>query len=168
MAIERELDRFARAHATALLRFATVMAPAGVDAEDLVQECLVRVAPRLGHLDDEAAVAYSRRTITNLVTDEHRRRIRWLRFTTATGEPPRPVSTEEQMTEQDFVVGLLRSLPARQRAAVVLRYWAGMTEAEIAVTLSCRPGTVKSLISRGLGALRHHVDADQMTGRPHA
>jgi RNA polymerase sigma-70 factor (sigma-E family) len=167
VALDEDLDRFARAHATSLLRFAVVVAPTGVDAADLVQECLVRVAGRLDRLGDDAAVAYCRRTITNLATDEHRRRARWRRLLPVMSVPDRLVASEDLTVDRDDMVGLLRSLPARQRSALVLRYWAGLNEQEIANTLQCPPGTVKSLISRGLATLRDRVDLAQLEGQRH-
>jgi RNA polymerase sigma factor (sigma-70 family) len=54
---------------------------------------------------------------------------------------------------------LLR-LPARQRAAIVLRYYEDLPERQIAELLRCRPGTVKSLLSRGIAALREQVGGE--------
>jgi RNA polymerase sigma factor (sigma-70 family) len=48
-------------------------------------------------------------------------------------------------------------LSARQRAAIVLRFYEDLSEAQIAELLRCRPGTVKSLVSRGLEAMRSEV-----------
>ena len=48
----------------------------------------------------------------------------------------------------------LRRLPRQQRAAVVLRYWEGLSDSEIGDVLDCRPGTVRAHVSRGLAALR--------------
>jgi RNA polymerase sigma-70 factor (sigma-E family) len=166
LAFDDRLDHFARAQAKGLLRFAVVMAPPGVDAEDLVQECLVRVAPRLRRLADDAAVAYCRRTITNLVTDEHRRQTRWRRLAVSLPERAPVDLVEDRTADRDDLVGLLRRLPARQRSAVVLRYWTGLSEREIADTLGCPSGTVKSLISRALATLRHEVAARQLRGGP--
>ena len=53
---------------------------------------------------------------------------------------------------------MLLTLPVRQRAALVLRFWSGLSEAEIAEALDVRPGTVKSLVHRGLAALRKELD----------
>ncbi len=58
-----------------------------------------------------------------------------------------------------YAATLVDRLPERQRAVLVLRYFEGLSEAEIAETLSCRPGTVKSLASRALDRLRKELDA---------
>jgi RNA polymerase sigma factor (sigma-70 family) len=64
-----------------------------------------------------------------------------------------------QLTSLDAseMVDLLLRLPYRQRAVLVLRYWGDWSEAEIASSLKCRPGTVKTLASRGLDRLRREV-----------
>jgi RNA polymerase sigma factor (sigma-70 family) len=56
--------------------------------------------------------------------------------------------------ELDHLADALAALPSRQRAVLVLRYYVGCSEAEIAAILDCRPGTVKSLASRALASLR--------------
>jgi RNA polymerase sigma-70 factor (sigma-E family) len=151
-------ERFARDHAGGLLRYAVLLAPVGVDPQDLVQECLVRIAPRVGRLSSAEAVAYGRRVITNLVIDQQRRASR-SRVASRLLGPPRPEPLlDERVSERDAVTDLVGSLPTRQRAAVVLRYWAGLSDHEIAATLGCSVGTVKSQISRALAALRTRTD----------
>jgi RNA polymerase sigma factor (sigma-70 family) len=64
----------------------------------------------------------------------------------------------ESLTEQERELDdSLRRLPYDQPAVVVLRYWLGLSEAEIAEALDCRPGTVKSRLSRALRALRKEL-----------
>ncbi len=58
----------------------------------------------------------------------------------------------------DVLADAVAALPYRQRAALVLRYYAGSSESEIADALGCRPGTVKSLTSRALAALRKGIE----------
>ena len=73
-------------------------------------------------------------------------------------EPPdgeAPGSTE---LGADEVVDALAKLPMRQRAALVLRYYEDLSEADIAEALGVRPGTVKSLLSRGLDQLREVIE----------
>ena len=67
-------------------------------------------------------------------------------------------AAEAIMSEPDELWDALATLPARQRAAVVLRYYADLPVAEIGAALGCRPGTVKSLLHRGLGELRKVVE----------
>jgi RNA polymerase sigma factor (sigma-70 family) len=67
----------------------------------------------------------------------------------------RPILVEPPVDE---LRDALASLPMRQRAVLVLRFYEDMSEADIAATLGCRPGTVKSLSSRGLAALRQVIE----------
>ena len=62
------------------------------------------------------------------------------------------------MDLRDALVRLLLQLPARQRAALVLRYWEQLTDAEAAAVLGCAEGTVKSAVSRGLARMRELAD----------
>ena len=61
--------------------------------------------------------------------------------------------------DRDTMWRLLLDLPAKQRTALVLRYWGGLSEAEIAREMGCAPGTVKTHAARGLAALRSRIDA---------
>ena len=63
------------------------------------------------------------------------------------------------------MVAALRELPEAQRVAVVLRYWAGCSDAEIARTLRCPVGTVKSRTARALGRLEHSLSGLSGGGR---
>ena len=75
------------------------------------------------------------------------------------GLPP-PVGAEPSgvPAEADELFDALAALPSRQRAALVLRFYEDLSEADIAVALGCRPGTVKSLLHRGLAELRKVVE----------
>jgi RNA polymerase sigma-70 factor (sigma-E family) len=124
-------------------------------AEDLVQEAFLRFVGRLQHLrDPDAFHGYLRRTIVNLSKDVFRRRAverSHLERRTAElreGHTDRDVATYESMRTA------LLSLPPRQRAAIVLRYYEDLHESEIADLLRCRPATVRSLVARGLETLR--------------
>lgn len=122
--------------------------PAG--AEDIVQEAFLRVHRRLVGMD--APGGYLRTTVVNLCRDRERRRRREQGLGLRTESRP-PLS----MDAMEMMDVLLR-LPYRQRAVLVLRYWADWTEADIAEALRCRPGTVKTLASRGLDRLRREVE----------
>lgn len=61
---------------------------------------------------------------------------------------------EPDVAERDAVWALLRSLPTRQRTAIVLRFYEDLSVAQTAEAMRCRPGTVKSLVSRGMDRLR--------------
>jgi RNA polymerase sigma factor (sigma-70 family) len=69
----------------------------------------------------------------------------------------------DERAERDAMIQRLASLPRKQRAAVVLRYYAGLPDAEIATQLGCRVGTVRSQISRALATLRIDLTTDRRT-----
>lgn len=113
-------------------------------AEDLVQDVFVRAG---AHLPLEDAPSYLRAALVNACRSEHRRTVLARRHL----PPPAPMVMPRQLVE--FRDVLLR-LPVRQRAAVVLRYFCDLGDAEIADLLRCRPATVRSLVQRGLIKLR--------------
>ena len=124
-------------------------------AEDLVQEAFLRFVGRLHHLrDPEAFDAYLRRTIVNLSKDVFRRRaIERSHLERQTAEL-REGHTDRDVAAYESMRAALLSLSPRQRAAIVLRYYEDLHESEIADLLRCRPATVRSLVARGLEALR--------------
>jgi RNA polymerase sigma-70 factor (sigma-E family) len=139
-----------------LFRTAYLLTGDANDAEDLVQSALERLARRFDAVERaDNADAYVRRVIVNLATDAWRtarRRRSRLRYFEA-GEAAAP-DVGCLVGDRDVVVSLLRSLPPRQRTALVLRYWLCLTDREIADAMGCAVGTVKSQLSRGIGQLR--------------
>ena len=124
-------------------------------AEDLLQDSLVRVLPRWESIREGAAAdAYVRRTITRQYVSRQRRSSR--REVVSAWLPEPPTSTPDLIDprEAQEVWGLVLALPARQRAAVALRFYEQLSVAETAEVLGCSTGTVKSNTSRGLAALR--------------
>lgn len=126
------------------------------DPEDIAQEAFARLLRRYGSLRDaDAALGYVRATVGNL-TRNRRRHLRVVRLRTPVERPADAESSEQAAVtreEQRAVIAALGTLPARRREAIVLRYWLGLSEAEIAATMGISPGTVKSSVSRGLAAL---------------
>ena len=138
------------------------------DPEDIAQEAFARLLRGYGSLRDaDAALAYVRATVCNL-TRNRRRHLRVVRLRTPV-EPPASVVSSEQAVllreEQREVIAALAALPARRREAIVLRYWLGLSEAEIAATMGIAPGTVKSTVSRGLAALGKSLEKAPEEGR---
>jgi RNA polymerase sigma-70 factor (sigma-E family) len=124
-------------------------------AEDLVQEAFVRFVGRLPSLRDPGALdAYLRRTVINLSKNYFRRRALERSDLERQARQSRPVHEERDVPEYEAMRSALLGLPVRQRAAIVLRYYEDMPESQIADLLHCRPATVRSLVSRGLEALR--------------
>ena len=152
-------DEFAAGELPALLRFAKVLCVDRGTAEDVLQEVLLRAHQRwdrIGVLDDPPS--YVRKMIVNEYLSWRRK---WSRIVPtaqlpelATDDPARGVADRAQLADA------VARLPRRQRAAVVLRYSAGLPDVEIAATLGCSHGTVRSHLSRALRALR--VDLVEM------
>ncbi|HYU56445.1 MAG TPA: SigE family RNA polymerase sigma factor [Actinomycetota bacterium] len=148
-----------RRHAPDAVRLAYLLTGDRVLAEDLVQDAFVKLAGRFRDLrDPDAFAAYLRRTVVNL-TNSHWRRTRLERaHAEREGRRLRDAPVAAAGTEErDELWTALRRLPRRQRAAIVLRYYEDLSEARIAEVLGVRPGTVKSLVSRGMDALRAEV-----------
>jgi RNA polymerase sigma factor (sigma-70 family) len=124
------------------------------DPEDIAQEAFARLIRRQRALrDPDAALAYVRSTACNLVRNR-RRHLRVVRLRTPAGHEE--VSSEHVvMLREDRreVLAALAALPPRRREAIVLRYWLDLSEREMAAIMGVSPGTVKSLVSRGLDAL---------------
>ena len=164
---DADFDQFVAEHVDDLLRTAYLIAWDDAEAEDLVQECLFKVArrwPRVRVMDQPRA--YARRILINLATDGARGRAR----RRVELDPPPPGAAErsvDPLAALDVHVELveaLRLLPPRQRAALVLRYFHDLTESQAAEVLGCSPGTVKSNTSRGLARLREVFDLSPQPG----
>jgi RNA polymerase sigma-70 factor (sigma-E family) len=157
-----EFERFAALHADALLRSAYLMAGDRGEAEDLVQECLLRLArkwPRVRSMEHQGA--YARRVLFNLILDggpqRARRRTELPESQATDGDGGEGRATAAVEARVDLVQAL-GGLPARQRAVLVLRYFADLPAGEVGLVLDCSPGTVKSSASRGLVRLREALD----------
>jgi len=156
-----DFDQFVAAHVDDLLQTAYLIAWDAAEAEDLVQECLFKVArrwPRVRSMDQPRA--YARRILINLAIDGARSRAR----RRVELDPP-PLGAAERSVDPfaalDTHVELVEALgrlPPRQRAALVLRYFHDLTESQAAEVLGCSPGTVKSNASRGLARLREVLE----------
>ena len=147
-----ELERFLKARGDSLLRAAVLLAGSRESGEDLLQEALVRL---LGHWHkvEGDPEGYLRRTLYNLATDRWRYRSR--RQEVLVAEPPELEADGSRGPDlPSQLVEALAMLPSRQRAVLVLRYFADASDAEMAAVLGCPIGTVKSAASRGLSRLR--------------
>lgn len=157
---DEEFDRFARDAWPRLRRTAYLLTGDHHLAEDLAQAALARTFGRWRTVRRDDALAYARRVLVNLDVDRHRRR----RPDEVGGEAVQAVaeqrralaSGESGSDDRDLVVRLLAGLTERERAVVVLRHYADLSEAEVARELGIAPGTVKSALHRALGKLRVH------------
>lgn len=157
-------DAFVREHQRALVRYASLLAGSPAQGEDLVQDVLIRLYPRWDDLDEP--LPYVRRSITNEFLSWRRR---WsTRHIHLAGEMPldRPVEAQWDTGPDPDLWAALLTLAPKQRAAIVLRFYEDLDDPEIAVLLQCRPGTVRSHISRGLSALRDVVTETEKGNRP--
>jgi len=140
-----------------LLRFAMVLTGDARLAEDIVQDVLVRAWEkwdRIGPL--EHPNAYIRRMIINDFLSWRRR---WARVQPlALVEPPGSVDDHANAhAERDALLTEVAKLPRKQRAVLVLRYYQGLADAEIADVLGCAAGTVRGYASRALATLRVEI-----------
>jgi RNA polymerase sigma-70 factor (sigma-E family) len=158
-ALEREFDRFAAEVSDPLLRAGHLMTGDASEAEDLVQETLLRIARRWKRVRCmDRPAAYARRILINLVLHDADRRSRrrtelWPQDDAAEAADE---SAARALLEVDDLAEFrwaMAQLPARQRAVLVLRYWADLPVAEVADILGCSEGTVKSTASRAAARL---------------
>lgn len=142
-------------HYSEAVRLAYLLTGNRDSADDLAQDAFLRMFTRFQDLrKQEAFRAYLRRTVVNLSRDRFRR----LRRERAALETQRILWKETQVQvdveARDELLTALQELPARQRAAIVLRYCEGLREEEAAEVLGTTVGATKSLTSRGLKTLR--------------
>jgi len=159
---EEAFREFVASRSSALLRSAHLLVGERARAEDLVQHALVRTYLALSRIrEPEAIEAYVRRAMATTATSWWRGRRYRERLVP---EIPDHSGADQigPRLERDAMWAHLRALPARQRAVLVLRYYEGLSEAEIAETLGFSRGTVKSHASRGLATLRRRL-ADEET-----
>jgi RNA polymerase sigma-70 factor (sigma-E family) len=142
------------------LRLAYLLIGDHQGAEDCVQEAFARVIARLGHVrTGQAFDAYLRRTIVNLTKNGWRQRFieraKAFAVTPPTeAAPPADADVIERLT----MFQAIQALPTRQRTAIVLRFYEDLPEDEIAAVMGCRAGTARSLVSRGMAALRSELE----------
>jgi RNA polymerase sigma-70 factor (sigma-E family) len=155
------LEDLYRQHRMRLVRLAVLLVDEASTAEDVVQEAFTGLHRHWAGLRDEtAALGYLRTAVVNGSRSVLRRR------KTARGYvPPHQANARSAeslamlTTEHQSVVTALGQLPPRQREVLVLRYYGGMSEAEIATATGVSRGTVKSSASRALDALQRLLES---------
>jgi len=158
VALDPELELFARERFTALLRFGVLLTGNRHDAEDLVQTALLRTALHWRSVRDPEP--YVRRAMVRLHVN-WRTRVR----ARMSAQPVPELPASDRDTETRLVLWqALAGLPPRQRAVLVLRYYEDLSEAEIATMLGVTRGTVKSTAARGLARLREHTGLREGAG----
>ncbi len=144
------------AHYRSLVRLAALLVRDIATAEEVVQESFVSMHGGWRRLrDSEKALSYLRQSVVNRSRSVLRHRVVVDR--NAPKPPPDMPSAEQgaiALLERSAVVAALRTLPARQREALVLRYYGDLSEAQIAAAMGISRGAVKSHTARAMSALR--------------
>lgn len=145
-----------------LVRLAAILLRDAAMAEEVVQDAFVAMHGAWRRLrDPDKALSYLRQSVINRSRSVLRHRAVVDKY------PPKPAadapSAEEAaiaLLERSAVIAALRALPARQREALVLRYYADMSEAQIASAMGISRGAVKSHTARGMSALRSVLEQE--------
>jgi RNA polymerase sigma-70 factor (sigma-E family) len=150
------IDDLYHAHWRYLVRLAALLVDDTASAEDVVQDAFVALHRKAGDLrDPEAALAYLRTSVMNLSRSVLRRR-QVARKHLKVAEPDvGPAADHDVLVRDEHRAALraVRQLPRHQREVLILRYWSGLSEKEIAQTLGITPGSVKSAASRAIATL---------------
>ena len=163
---DAEFVSYVAARQGALLRTAVLLTGDRHVAEDLLQTALAKLYLSWGSVRrSEAMDAYVRRVMVNQLTSWWRRA--WRRREISTGEvADRSDSHQvvrdafEEVVQRDALWRALQELPPGQRAALVLRYYEDLSEAQTAEVLGCSVGTVKSQVHRALNRLRASFEGE--------
>jgi RNA polymerase sigma-70 factor (sigma-E family) len=151
---EQALADLASGRGAALKRHAFLLCGNEAQADDLVQEALVRAFTRPRRVPGPgAAEAYVRAIMVNLFIDAARRRARWSQLVPLlrpAGQTPDPA---DHVSDRDAMLAVLRNLSPRHRACVVLRYYEDLPVAEIAVVLGVAEGTAKRYLSEAMSQM---------------
>jgi RNA polymerase sigma-70 factor (sigma-E family) len=149
-------------HYRALVRLATLLLRDIQSAEEVVQDSFIAMHDALRRLRDrEKALSYLRQSVVNRSRSVLRHRT--VIDKNAPKPPPDMPSAEQgalNSLERYAVVAALRTLPVRQREALVLRYYADLSEAQIASAMGISRGAVKSHTARGMSSLRAALERE--------
>lgn len=163
---EAEFTAFMASASPALARTAWLLCGDTHQAEELVQQALMRTYLAWGTARERDPLAYARRTLANLRVDTWRRRRREV-LVDPTDVPERAQESDaDRLAERDRLLRALATLSPRQRRVVVLRHFDGRSEREVAEDLGVSVGTVKSTASRSLARLRELLDDAAPTSPP--
>ena len=132
-----------------MVRLARGLVDTAECAEEIVQDAFVRLLERWDRVDEP--IGYLRAAVVNGARSELRKREVRRRFGRQQPLPCAPAG-------EDYLIDALAQLAAKRRTALVLRFYAQLSEREIAEAMGVRPGTVKSLVSRGLADLRRLIE----------
>jgi RNA polymerase sigma-70 factor (sigma-E family) len=151
---DRALAELAGARLHALKRQAFLLCGNDAQAEELVQDALVRAFARPFRTPrPEAAEAYVRAVMVNLFLDGARRQARWTRTAPVLAGASTTADPADRIVARDVVRSALGELSPRQRACIVLRYYQDLPVAQVAEALGLREGTVKRYLSEAMARL---------------
>jgi RNA polymerase sigma-70 factor (sigma-E family) len=158
-------EEFAAARLSALLRFAFLLCGDRELARDLVQEALTKALVHWSRVDAaDHPYAYVRMMLTNEFLALKRRRLRTVPLTPDLGQLPPEPDAAAGLGDRDELWRQLAGLPKQQRAVLVLRYYEGLPDAEIAEVLRCREGTVRAYAARAFATLRVELTQPSHSG----
>jgi RNA polymerase sigma-70 factor (sigma-E family) len=161
--VRQQVTALYQAHALGLVRLAVLMIGDQPTAEDVVQDAFLGLYRRWPALKDpDRALSYARSSVLNGCRMVHRAKFRRGTITLAATEDVESAEATALLGEANReVLAALRLLPARQREAVVLRYYLDMTEDQAAQAMRVSKGTIKSATSRGRAALARLLKEEQ-------
>jgi RNA polymerase sigma-70 factor (sigma-E family) len=159
---DRAVTELYAAHYRSLVRLSALLLRDVSTAEEVVQDSFVAMHGGWRRLrDNDKALSYLRQSVVNRSRSVLRHRVVVDR--NAPKPPPDMPSAEHgamSLLERSAVVTALRTLPARQRETLVLRFYGDLSEAQIAAAMGISKGAVKSHTARAMTALRSVLERD--------
>jgi RNA polymerase sigma-70 factor (sigma-E family) len=147
--------QFVEDHTDSLLGTAYLLTRDRQAAEELVQDTLVALYPQWSKVSAaQSSIAYVRRSLINRYLNQQRRGSATELITNQLPDRRSGPDFARRIDDRDQLRRILSTLPPRQRAAVVLRYFHDLSDQQVAEAMGCRATTVRSLISRALSTLR--------------
>ncbi|KAA5826564.1 SigE family RNA polymerase sigma factor [Saccharopolyspora hirsuta] len=141
-------------HYKQLLRIAVLLVDDRASAEDIVQDAYVRVFDSRTRLrDPDKALAFLRQAVLNRARSMLRRRLVAKKYQPKLATEDSQPDDTGRGVDRAVLAAALAKLPRRQREAVVLRYYADLSESRTAEVMGCSQGAVKSYCSRGVSRL---------------
>lgn len=150
--VDVDFEAFYRANYQRTVRLAWLLSNGSSASEDVAQDAFLRLHRRFGEVASPAA--YLRTTVVNLGRDARRRQLRH------EARIHLLIGADDGNPHDAHLLELVAELPYAQRAVLVLRYWAGLPDQQIAQALGVRPATVRSLAHRATRRLRRELSDD--------
>ena len=162
-------EEFAAAQLPSVLRFAAVLTGSRSAGEDVVQDALIKVHRNWANISSlDRPDIYVRKMVVNEFISSRRRSWRFVPAGTGEEVDRRAVPDHAALhAERQTILAQLGKLPARQRAVLVLRFYEGCNDSDIAAILGISPVTVRAHASRALAALRIELSADDRRPSSH-